>query len=54
MPKLNLATTKSRIGELIARLDAGEDVQARDIKTMLTAIGPVAAGTHCFEHARTR
>jgi hypothetical protein len=50
MPKLNPATTKSSIGELIARLDAGEYVQARDIKTMLTAIGPVAAGTLSFEH----
>lgn len=37
MPKLNPTTTKSRIGELIARLEAGDDVQARDIKTVLTA-----------------
>jgi hypothetical protein len=51
MPKLNPATTKSRIGELIARLKAGDDVQARDIKTMLTAVGPVAADTDAFEHA---
>jgi hypothetical protein len=37
MPKLNPATTKSRISELIARLEAGDDVQARDIKTVLSA-----------------
>lgn len=37
MPKLNPATKQSRISDLIARLEAGEDVQARDIKTVLTA-----------------
>jgi hypothetical protein len=37
MPKLNPATTKSRISYLIAKLEAGADVQARDIKTVLTA-----------------
>lgn len=37
MPKLNPATTKSRISELIEKLTAGADVQARDIKTVLTA-----------------
>lgn len=37
MPKLNAITTKSRISELIEKLEAGEDVQARDIKTVLTA-----------------
>lgn len=37
MPKLNPATNQSRISDLIARLEASEDVQARDIKTVLTA-----------------